>query len=159
MDKIITKYEYDEKGRMVKQTLYKNNKIESEFIVAFDDKNNTKVEVGYNNTTFTQYDKDGDILFVKYYRNPKPYTSDIDEKNNYYKEEYKYNENKTKVTLYAKEENNDSIYEIDKYFCKALNKYIDSKIVCKCKGKTISAKTFKHDENGRILEIIEETNL
>ena len=61
MDKIITKYEYDEKGRVVKQTVYKNNKIESEFIVTFDDKNNTKVEVGYNITTFTQYDKDGDI--------------------------------------------------------------------------------------------------
>ena len=77
---------------------------------------------------------------------------------------YKYSEDKTKLTKYLKEKIKDRyeelIYEIDRYFCKAINKYLESKIVCKkANGEISSITTYEYNDKGLLINEIKERNI
>ena len=159
-------YKYDKKGRLINQIIYKNGeKYEIKSII--DDENRTILTVSYYTTSITSYSKkDGSKINMIYYKNPKPCTiADMKEENitSITEYKYKYSEDKTKLTKYLKEKTKDRyeelIYEIDRYFCKAINNYLKSKIVCKkANGEISSITTYEYNDKGLLINEIKERN-
>lgn len=152
--------EYDDKDNISKSTIYRDGEEECHFTHINDYENSTETIIGDDKTVVWEFIKDSnDELYCKEYPNSKPYTSNITEENCDSIDEYIYNDDKTKVTVNMKNKEGKTtlIYKIDRYFCEAINDYLDSKIVCILPdGNTIATSTFKYNDKGLVIESIDK---
>ena len=147
-------YEYDEKGRLIKERLYIGDELENEYTSTYDDINNTETVVSNNFTVFAQYDEDGDLVSEKEYINPKPYISNITEENISSICEYIYNDDDgTRCTMVYKDYNGNITgrNESEYFFSTIANKYLCTKMV---ETSSLVTRTifYKYNDKDQLIE-------
>lgn len=124
-------YEYNEDGKIKKETNYINGKEKRHFIYKYDKENNSKTIFSNYDTAVIYYKNDRVISYKLYTDTKHPYLVEINDKNYTGCTEYTYNDDGTRCSMTYKDYNgtirrrNESEY----FFSTIANKYLRTKEV------------------------------